>query len=123
MLAAFATLERQDATLAVLPTQHLGDRQRAARWMGMHQRAFGGRSAYEALADGEIDRVWDRVLGSDDGDAASPLTARLGWTRVLPALRERSPAITPSSAIALCFAQVLVPRNPSKYAAISSGNA
>ncbi|WP_431636053.1 hypothetical protein ACQVBX_01075 [Dyella sp. KULCS107] len=68
MLAAFATLERQDATLAVLPTQHLGDR----------QRAFGGRSAYEALADGEIDRVWDRVLGSDDGDAASLLTARLG---------------------------------------------
>lgn len=78
MLAAFAALERQDATLAVLLTQHLGDRQRAARWMGMHQRAFGGRSAYEALADGEIDRVWDRVLGSDDSDAASLPAARLG---------------------------------------------
>ncbi|MFK2903886.1 DUF2384 domain-containing protein [Dyella ginsengisoli] len=77
MLNAFAALERQDASLAVLLTQHLGDRQRAARWMGMHQRALGGRSAYEALA-GEIDRVWDRVLGSDDSDPASPLAARSG---------------------------------------------
>ncbi|MGN6237948.1 DUF2384 domain-containing protein [Dyella sp.] len=78
MFAAFATLERQHATLAVLLTQHLGDRQRAARWMGMHQRAFGGRSAYEALADGEIDRVWDRVLGSDDSNPVPLPAARLG---------------------------------------------
>ena len=31
MFAAFAALERQHATLAVLLTLHLGDRQRAAR--------------------------------------------------------------------------------------------
>lgn len=70
MLAAFAMLERQDASLAVLITQNLGDRTRAARWMCMSQRAFGGRSAYEALADGDIDCVWDRVLGSEGTDGA-----------------------------------------------------
>jgi hypothetical protein len=46
--------------------------------MGMHQRAFGGRSAYEALADGEIDRVWDRLLVSDDRNPLPLPAARLG---------------------------------------------
>ncbi|HET6433739.1 DUF2384 domain-containing protein [Dyella sp.] len=80
MLTAFAALERQDAALAVLITQNLGDRTRAARWMCMHQRAFGGRSAYETLADGEIDRVWDRVLGSEGIDGALlPSEARMAY--------------------------------------------
>jgi len=80
VLAAFATLEKADATLAVLITQNVGDRLRAARWMCMHQRAFGGRSAYETLADGEIDRVWDRVLGSEGADAALlPTEARMAY--------------------------------------------
>lgn len=48
MLGAFATLEKVDAAMAMLVTQNVGDRVRAARWMCMHQRAFGGRSAYEA---------------------------------------------------------------------------
>jgi hypothetical protein len=80
MLAAFGALEKADATLAVLITENVGDRVRAARWMCMHQRAFGGRSAYEALADGEIDRVWDRVLGSEGADASLlPSEARMAY--------------------------------------------
>jgi hypothetical protein len=80
MLAAFAALEKQDAALVALLTQSIGDRVRAARWMCMHQRAFGGRSAYEALADGEIDRVWDRVLGSERADALLlPSEARMAY--------------------------------------------
>lgn len=62
---AFQTLENQDPALAHLILQNLGDRQRAARWMCMHQRAFGGRSAYELLAEGDVDTVWDRVSGEE----------------------------------------------------------
>lgn len=80
MLGAFATLEKVDAAMAMLVTQNVGDRVRAARWMCMHQRAFGGCSAYEALADGEIDRVWDLVLGSEGADASLlPAEARMAY--------------------------------------------
>jgi hypothetical protein len=72
---AFHTLENQDPALAHLVLQNIGDRQRAARWMCMHQRAFGGRSAYELLAEGDVDTVWDRVCGED---AASPVSAPAG---------------------------------------------
>ena len=69
VLKAFQALERQDAPLARILLQNIGDRQRAARWMCMHQRAFDGRSAYEVLAEGDVDSVWDRVLGTVGGDA------------------------------------------------------
>lgn len=75
VLDAFAVLETQDPELANLLQQNVGDRVRAARWMCMQQRAFDGRSAYEALADGEADRVWDRVLGEDGPDAAARMAS------------------------------------------------
>ncbi|WP_425490122.1 antitoxin Xre/MbcA/ParS toxin-binding domain-containing protein [Dyella telluris] len=43
--------------------QLLGSRDRAARWMCMRQRSLGGRTAYEALAEGDFDLVWDQMLG------------------------------------------------------------
>jgi hypothetical protein len=44
------------------------------------QPVADGRSAYEALADGEIDRVWDRVLGSEGADASLlPAEARMAY--------------------------------------------
>jgi hypothetical protein len=64
MLEAFAALEAHSPELAALALQSLGDRIRAARWMSMHQRAFGGMSAYELLVDGDVDTVWDRLSGS-----------------------------------------------------------
>jgi hypothetical protein len=76
MHEAFAVLEIQESELAALVLQNLGDRTRAARWMCMHQRAFGGRSAYEALADGEVDRVWDRLL---DHQTLAPGEARMAY--------------------------------------------
>lgn len=60
---AFDVLEAQDPALADLLLTSLGDRCRASRWMCMHQRVFQGKSAYEMLADGDIDGVWDRVTG------------------------------------------------------------
>jgi len=59
----FAELERHDATLVRLLLENIGDRQRAARWMCMRQRAFDGRTAYDLLAEGDVDTVWDRVTG------------------------------------------------------------
>lgn len=60
---AFDVLERQDPTLADLLLTSLGDRGRASHWMCMHQRVFQGKSAYEMLADGDIDGVWERATG------------------------------------------------------------
>jgi hypothetical protein len=59
----FRMLEEQHAAFAQLVLQFIGDRQRAVRWMCVHQRAFGGRSAYDLLADGDIDTVCDRLSG------------------------------------------------------------
>jgi len=70
---AFDVLEAQDPALAHLLLTSLGDRCRASRWMCMHQRVFKGKSAYEMLADGDIDGVWERVTGEyvpETADAA-----------------------------------------------------
>lgn len=68
MLDAFDALESHNPELASLALQILGDRTRAARWMSMHQRAFGGLSAYQLLADGDADAVWDRLSGTPSPD-------------------------------------------------------
>jgi hypothetical protein len=68
VLDAFSTLECRYATLARTLVDNVGNRQRAAYWMCNHQRAFEGRSAYELLADGDEDRVWERMPGNPDGE-------------------------------------------------------
>lgn len=62
---AFAALEEQIPALASLAVHSIGERIRAAHWMSMHQRAFGGRSAYDLLAEGDVDTIWDRLSGED----------------------------------------------------------
>lgn len=62
-MRAFELLEVNANTLASLALHTLGDRARAARWMSIRQRRLDGRSAYEALAEGDVDRVWDLVIG------------------------------------------------------------
>jgi Protein of unknown function (DUF2384) len=78
MERAFGMLEQRHATLATMLVQSLGDRQRAVRWMCRHQNAFGGRTAYELIAGGEEDAVWDEVALMSDG----PMTARLNSIRM-----------------------------------------
>jgi hypothetical protein len=73
---AFGVLETQDPALAHLLLTSLGDRCRASRWMCMHQRVFHGKSAYEMLADGDIDGVWERATGE-----YVPETADVGMER------------------------------------------
>ena len=62
---AFYLLERHASTLATMALHVLGDRDRAAHWMCYRQRRLDGRSAYEALAEGDVDRVWDLMAGID----------------------------------------------------------
>jgi hypothetical protein len=59
VLSAFEALEHRHPTLAQVLLESVGNRQRAAYWICMHQRALGGRSACEVLADGDEDSVWD----------------------------------------------------------------
>ncbi|HEY2624036.1 antitoxin Xre/MbcA/ParS toxin-binding domain-containing protein [Dyella sp. Tek66A03] len=75
MERAFGALEKQHASLATMLVQSLRDRDRAVRWMCRHQHAFGGRTAYELLADGEADTVWDEVALVGDAPAVARLNA------------------------------------------------
>jgi hypothetical protein len=63
---AFDVFESHASTLAHMAMQTFGDRHRAAQWMCLRQRRLNGKSAYEALAEGDVDRVWDLMMGSDD---------------------------------------------------------
>ncbi len=59
---ALDTLESRHPPLAQLVVSCVGDRHRAARWLVMPQRAFSGRNAYDMLADGDLDGVWEQVV-------------------------------------------------------------
>lgn len=75
ILNAFDALEFRHATLAQTLLECIGNRQRAAHWMCTHQRAFGDRSAYEVLADGDEDSVWDEIPGYSVGDKSGRTTS------------------------------------------------
>ena len=80
MERAFSMLEQRHATLAAMLVQSLGDRQRAVRWMCRHQTAFGGRTAYELISDGEEDAIWDEIaLMSEAPVAAKVHSARMAY--------------------------------------------
>jgi hypothetical protein len=59
--AAFSILEEHLGDFASLLISGLGDRARAVRWMCMHHRALEGRNAYQVIADGETDRLWEEA--------------------------------------------------------------
>jgi hypothetical protein len=58
---AFRVLEHQNERLAEAVVQSLGDRRKAAIWMSRPQRAFSGKTAYQYLADGDEDGIWDEI--------------------------------------------------------------
>ena len=68
---ALDTLELCHPPLAQLLLSCVGDRHRAARWLVMPQRAFSGRNAYDMLADGDVDGVWEQVVLKQLGIAAA----------------------------------------------------
>lgn len=62
-LAAFSVLEERLGNLSSMLVIGLGDRTRAVRWMCTRHRDLDGRNAYQVIADGEEDRLWDVVQG------------------------------------------------------------
>lgn len=73
--AAFSILEEHLSDFSSVLISGLGDRSRAVRWMCMHHRALDGRNAYQVIADGETDRLWEemaRACGLAD------------WARLVP---------------------------------------
>ncbi|MFC4527048.1 DUF2384 domain-containing protein [Dyella halodurans] len=74
MKEAFAVLEEHDPEVADILLVQFGDRRRAACWMCVTHRFLEGRTAYEALAQGDVDVLWD-VLASADPNGA------LSWER------------------------------------------
>jgi hypothetical protein len=58
---AFQILELHNGRMATAVTECLGDRRKAALWMSRPQRAFSGKTAYQYLADGDEDGIWDEI--------------------------------------------------------------
>ncbi len=61
IMDAFGIFNKRYPTLAALLLQHFRDKKKAARWMCMYQKAFGGRMGYDVIAEGDDDSVWDEI--------------------------------------------------------------
>ncbi|GLQ45910.1 hypothetical protein GCM10007862_09610 [Dyella lipolytica] len=59
--AAFSMLEERLNNFSKMLIIGLGDRTRAVWWMCMRHRSLDGRNAYQVIADGEEDRLWELV--------------------------------------------------------------
>ncbi|RUL72480.1 hypothetical protein [Dyella choica] len=59
--AAFSMLEERWNEFSDMLIIGLGDRTRAVWWMCTRQRSLEGKNAYQVIADGEQDRLWDVV--------------------------------------------------------------
>lgn len=62
-LSAFDALEYRHPPLAQALLDQLGNKRRAAHWLCAPQRACGGRSPCDLLADSDQDSVWDLLEG------------------------------------------------------------
>jgi hypothetical protein len=59
--AAFSMLEDRLSDFSNMLVSGLGDRARAVRWMCMRHRNLDGRNAYQVIADGEEERLWEEL--------------------------------------------------------------
>jgi len=60
---AFCMLELELSDLADMLVIGLGNRTRAVRWMCTRHRDLDGRNGYQAIADGDAERLWELVEG------------------------------------------------------------
>jgi len=76
LMRTFEELETVEPTLVKLLIEEQRDRTRAAHWAALPHRHFGSRSVYQVLADGEIDLLWDHLLGDQTQQADLSAAAR-----------------------------------------------
>ena len=62
--SAFLILQEHKPLMAQALLGNLRDHRKAARWMCLHKRAFDGKNAYQVLAEGDDDLVWDEMTRS-----------------------------------------------------------
>ena len=62
MLDAFRSLEQCHPLLADMLVYRTGSRTNAARWMCKRLESFHSLTAYDVIADGDMDTVWDEVV-------------------------------------------------------------
>jgi hypothetical protein len=72
-LDAFDSLVMHQVHLAEMLLAEFGDRHRAAKWMASHHRLFGGRTAYQVLADMDEPILWEALerRGQSESDGAT----------------------------------------------------
>lgn len=58
-LDAFSKLEERLGDFSDMLISGLGNRTRAVQWMCMRHRNLEGRNAYQVIADGEQERLWE----------------------------------------------------------------
>ena len=63
VLSAFDALEFRYPPLAEALLEQVGNKRRAAHWLCAPQRACGGESPCDLLADNDQDSVWDLMEG------------------------------------------------------------
>ncbi len=73
-LSAFDALEHRFPSLAQALLDQVGDKRRAAHWLCARQRARGGKSPCDLLADGDQDSVWDLLEGFGMAELSRPPT-------------------------------------------------
>ena len=66
LLDGFEALERCNDRLAHMMLENFGDRRHAAQWMTQCHRALNGRTAWQALIDGDEDALWKALYQRED---------------------------------------------------------
>jgi hypothetical protein len=61
VLRTFVVFELCHATIAQALEMWIGDRRKAAHWMSFRRGAFEGKSGYEMVIDGDIDKLWEHI--------------------------------------------------------------
>lgn len=80
VMEAFAFLEQRHPFLTRLLLRNLGSRPQAAHWMCVYRRSLGGKSAHEALEDGNESGVLKEIShATRQWDAATLLAARTAY--------------------------------------------
>jgi hypothetical protein len=98
VLEAFALLELHHPSLTDMLVKNFGSRQKAAHWMCVYQRSLGGKSAYEAVKDGNEGGVLNEISrATRPWNAATPTGTQLAHRACCSTHKMRRAETVPSA--------------------------
>ncbi|GLQ49186.1 hypothetical protein ACFFJT_03080 [Dyella flava] len=59
--SSFLVFESCHSMLAQALAEWMGDKKKAAHWMMIRRSTFQGKSGFELIIEGDIDRLWEHV--------------------------------------------------------------